>query len=317
MSPALRPICLAGALLLAVAPAQAAWPERPFRLIVGYAPGGSTDIIARTVADGIGQRLGQQVVVENRGGAGGVPAAAVAVQNEPDGYTLVLHTQGLNQGAAVGTRMPFHPVDAWAPIGLAATGANALMIHPSIPAHSMRELQAWVRASGQPLRFGTPGIGLSSAVFAQGMEVEMEEIRYRGTSAALADLLAGRVHAYTIALAGVLPYVQSGQLRALAIAGPRRSRAMPELPTTAEAGFPSVIMVSWFGLVTLAGTPEDRVTTLFTALNATLADPAAREKLEAAGLDVDPSASPAQFGAMYRADHDRWMVVSRRQGWTR
>ncbi len=315
----MRPVLLALLLCLAplAQPARAAFPERPLRLIVGYAPGGSTDIIARTVAEGMGQRLGQQVVVENRGGAGGVPAAAVAVQSEPDGHTLVLHTQGLNQAAAVGTRMPFHPVNAWAPLGLAATGANALMIHPSLPVHSMRELQAWVRASGQPLRFGTPGIGLSSAVFAQGMEVEMEEVRYRGTSAALADLLAGRVHAYTIALAGVLPYVQSGQLRALAIAGPRRSRVMPELPTTAEAGFPSVLMVSWFGLVTLAGTPQDRLEVLFAALQATLADPTAVARLEGAGLDVEPSASPAAFGQMYRGDYDRWMEVSRRQGWTR
>ncbi len=304
-------------LALLAAPAQAEFPDRPFRLIVGYAPGGSTDIIARTVAEGIGQRLGQQVVVENRGGAGGVPAAAVAVQNEPDGYTLVLHTQGLNQAAAVGTRMPFHPVDAWAPIGLAATGANALIVHPAVPATTMVELQAFVRASGQPLRFGTPGIGLSSAVFAQGMQVDMEEVRYRGTSAALADLLAGRVQAYTIALAGVLPYVQSGQLRALAIGGPRRSRVMPELPTTAEAGFPTVLMVSWFGLVTLAGTPEDRLEKLFTALNATLAEPQAAARLEGAGLDVDPSPSRAAFGELYRRDFSRWMEVSRQQGLAR
>lgn len=300
-------------LLLALAlPARAEYPDHPIRLVVGYAPGGSTDIVARLLADRMGARLNQSILVENRGGAGGVPAAAMVLQQEADGYTLMLHTLGLNQAAAIGTRMPFDPVAAWAPIGLAATGANALIVHPSVPARSLRELQAYARALPAPLRFGSPSLGLTSYLFAQGLGIEIEDVRYRGTSAAMTDLLAGRVQAYTIALAGVLPHVQSGALRALAIARRQRSAVMPELPTTAEEGFPVIVMSSWFGLVSRAGTPPERIARLHATLNATLAEPETVARLLAGGLDVEPSPDPEAFGAMMREDLALWDEVARR-----
>ncbi|MDB5415183.1 MAG: tripartite tricarboxylate transporter substrate binding protein [Rubritepida sp.] len=295
--------------------APAAWadyPDRPIRLIVGYAPGGSTDIVARLMADRMGARLGQTMLVENRGGAGGVAAAMIVLQQEADGYTLMLETNGLNQAAALGTRMPFDPVEAWAPIGLAAFGANALVVHPSVPARTMREFQALGRAASEPLRFGSPSVGLTSQLFAQGLGIEIEDIRYRGTSAALADLLAGRFQAYTIALAGILPHVQSGAIRALAIAGTRRSAVMPDLPTTAEQGFPDLVVASLFGLVSKAGTPAERITLLHATLNAVLAEPETTQRLFASGLEIDPSPDPAAFGRTIREDFERWDTVARR-----
>lgn len=299
-------------LLAFVLPARAEYPDHPIRLVVGYAPGGSTDIVARLLAERMGARLNQSILVENRGGAGGVPAAGMVLQQEADGYTLMLHTLGPNQAAALGTRMPFDPVEAWAPIGLAATGANALVVHPSVPAHNLHELQAFARASPTPLRFGSPSVGLTSQLFAQGLGIEIEEVRYRGTSQAMTDVLAGRVQAYTIALAGILPHVQSGALRALAIARRQRSAVMPELPTTVEEGFPQIVMSSWFGLVSRAGTPRDRILLLHATLNAALAEPETAARLLAGGLDVEPSPDPESFGAMMREDLALWEEVARR-----
>lgn len=309
----LRPLLLLAFALPAFAsPVRAEYPDRPIRLVVGYAPGGSTDIVARLLAERMGARLNQSILVENRGGAGGVPAAGMVLQQEADGYTLMLHTLGLNQAAALGTRMPFDPVAAWAPIGLAATGANALVVHPSVPARSLRELQALALASATPLRFGSPSVGLTSHLFAQGLGIEIEEVRYRGTSQAMTDLLAGRVQAYTIALAGIMPHVQSGALRALAIARRQRSAVMPALPTTAEEGFPQIVMSSWFGLVSRAGTPADRIALLHATLNATLAEPDTAARLLAGGLDVEPSPEPEAFAAMMREDYALWDEVARR-----
>ena len=297
---------------LAASTARAEFPDRPLRLIVGYAPGGTTDIVARVVAEAMGPRLGQPILVENRGGAGGAPAAMMVVQAAPDGHTLMLHTLGPNQAAALGTPLPYDPLASFAPIGMAALGANALVVHPSVPARTMGELRDLALRSPTPLRFGTPSLGLTTALFAQGMGIEFEEVRYRGTSAALNDLLAGRVDAYTIALGGILSHVQSGALRALAIAGRTRSQVMPDLPTTVEAGFPDVIFSSWFGLATTAGTPPDRVRRLHAVLNEVLSQPEVLRRLLGVGLDVEPSPTPEDFGRFVAEDHALWQRVARR-----
>lgn len=293
-------------------PARAEFPDRPLRIVVGFAPGGSTDIIARLVADGLNTRLGQPVVVENRGGAGGVLAAQLVVQQPADGYTLMLHTDGLNQAAAVGTSMSFDPVKAFAPVGLAAKSSLVLVVHPSVPAQNLKEFLAYARQQPHPLRFGSPGSGLSSQLFAQGLGIAIEEVRYRGTSAVLNDLLAARIDAYTIAFPGILSYVQAGALRALAIAADERSRVMPELPTGPEQGFPEVIATGWFGIVVKAGTPPDIIVRLHRALNETLDDPMVRRRIGEIGLDIAPSAKPEDFGALIRDDLVVWERVATR-----
>lgn len=308
-----RAALLAPALLVGEAPAMAqSFPDRPLRMVVGYAPGGTTDIVARVTAEYLGQRLGQPVTVENRGGAGGVPGALAVLQAPADGHVLMLQSGGLNQAEALGPALPFDAVESWAPVGLVGTSAISMVVHPSVPATNLRELQAYVRASGQPLRVGSPGTNLSAELYAQELGIRIEEIRYRGTGMVINDLLAGRVQAYTIALPGILAHIRSGGLRALAIASATRSHVMPELPTTVEQGFPGIITSSWFGVVVRSGTPPARLARLSDAVSQMLTDPAVRSRLTEAGVDVERTTSPAAFDAMIREDRARWDLVVRR-----
>lgn len=308
-----RATLLAPGLLAWAAPALAqSFPERPMRMVVGYAPGGTTDIVARVTAEYLSQRLGQPVTVENRGGAGGVPGALAVLQAPADGHVLMLQSGGLNQAEALGPALPFDAVEAWAPVGLVGTSAISMVVHPAVPATNLRELQAYVRASGQPLRVGSPGTNLSAELYAQELGIAIEEIRYRGTGMVINDLLAGRVQAYTIALPGILAHVRSGGLRALAIASHRRSHVMPELPTTVEQGFPGIITASWFGVVVRSGTPPARLARLGEAVTQMLGDPTVRSRLTEAGVDVERETSPAAFDAMIREDRARWDLVVRR-----
>ncbi|WP_304815325.1 tripartite tricarboxylate transporter substrate binding protein [Falsiroseomonas sp.] len=298
--------------LPAEAQTAAAFPDRPLRLIVGFAAGGTTDIVARVMAEAMAPDLGQQIVVENRGGAGGIPAAQVMLNLPADGHVLMLQSGGLNQAEAMGSPMPFDAVTAFAPIGLVATSAISLVVHPSIPATNLAELQAYARTQPNPLRFGSPGISLSTFLYAQELGIEVEEVRYRGTGAVLNDLLAGRLHGYTIALPGILSNVRAGGLRAIALAAERRSAVMPELATTVEQGFPNIITASWFGLVARAGTPEDRLQRLGEAMSAAIARPVIRSRLTEAGLDVVERTDPASFNALIVEDRARWETVVRR-----
>lgn len=309
-----RRAAVTASILLAAAPPASAqsFPERPMRMIVGYAPGGTTDIVARVTAEYLSQALGQPITVENRGGAGGVPGALNMLQAPADGHVMMLQSGGLNQAEALGPALPFDAVEAWAPVGLVGTSAISLVVHPAVPARNLRELQAYVRGSGQPLRVGSPGTNLSAELYAQELGIAIEEIRYRGTGMVINDLLAGRVQAYTIALPGILAHIRAGGLRALAIASTRRSHVMPELPTTVEQGFPGIINASWFGVVVRAGTPPDRVARLAEATGRMLREPAIRSRLTEAGVDVETETSPAAFDAMIREDRARWDMVVRR-----
>lgn len=299
-------------LILISSTAALAFPERPMRMVVGFAPGGTTDIVARVVAENMGKMFNQQIVVENRGGAGGVPAALAVLQAPVDGHTIMLQSGGLNQAEALGTPLPFDAVDAWAPIGLIATSAISLVVNPALPVTNLRELQNHARHSGAPLRFGSPGVSLVSFLYAQELGIEIEEVRYRGTGAVLHDLLAGRVQAYAIALPGILAQIRSGGLRAIAIASEKRSSVMPELPTTVEQGFPNILSASWFGVVARAGTPADRLAILSTAVDQTLRDAEVRRRLADAGLDVAEETNPTSFDAMIREDRARWRLVVER-----
>lgn len=310
----MRRIACAMIVVFAVAAPSAAqtFPDRTMRMVVGFAPGGTTDIVARVAAEFMGQDLGQQIVVENRGGAGGVPATLSVLQAPADGLSLMLHSGGLNQAEAVGPALPFDAVNALAPIGLIGTSAISLVVHPSVPATNLRELQAYVRASGLPLRVGSPGISLTAFLYAQELGIEIEEIRYRGTGLVMNDLLAGRVQAYTIALPGILTHVRAGGLRALAIASVTRSTVMPDLATTVEQGFPDILSASWFGVVARAGTPPDRLARLGQSVARLLANPAVRARLSEAGLDVVAETSPASFGRLIREDRAQWDRVVQR-----
>lgn len=296
-----------------------AFPDRPIRFLIPWPPGGTNDIVGRLVADGMSARLGQSLVIENRGGAGGALGAEVVAKAQPDGYTILLGGSGsLTINQLVRRRLPYDPATAFAPIGLIGSGANVIVVHPSVQATTLRELQAVARAANPPLNYASPGVGstghAAGALITQVLDVDMQHVPYRGTGPAMNDLVAGRIQVFTNALAPLQPHIEAGRVRALAIAGPRRNAALPNLPTTAEAGFPDIQAATWFGLLATGGTPPDRLARLHAALNATIADPEIRRKLVDGGLDIDTSESPEAFGRFVQADHERWAPVVRRAG---
>lgn len=295
------------------------YPDRPLRFVIPWPPGGTNDIVGRLVADGMAARLGQPVVIENRGGAGGALGAEVVAKSAPDGYTLLLGGSGsLTINQLVRKRLPYDPATAFAPVGMIGSGANVIVVHPSVRATNLRELQAVARAANPPLNYASPGVGstghAAGALITQVLGVEMQHVPYRGTGPAMNDVVAGRIQVFTNALAPMQPQIQAGTVRALAIAGPRRNAAMPDLPTTGEAGFPDIQAATWYAVFATGGTPPDRVARLFAALSATVADPEIRRKLEEGGLDVEPSESPAAFARFVAEDAARWEPVVRRAG---
>ncbi len=309
-----RRLVLAAPVLLA-APARAWVPDRPLRLIIPFTPGGTNDIIGRLVADGLAQRLGQPIVIENRGGAGGALGADMVAKAAPDGHTLLLGGSGsLVITSFVHRRLAYDPVRDFAPIGLMGSGANVIVVNPAVPARSLRELQEVARRT--PLNFASPGVGstghAAGALLAQALDVEMQHIPYRGTGPVMTDLVAGRVQVFTNALAPMQPQVMSGAVRALAIAGRVRNAALPDLPTTIEAGFPSVQAATWFSLFATGGTPPERLRALHAALNAVMAEPAVRGRITEGGVDVETSESPEAFWQFYLAERERWGEVIRR-----
>jgi tripartite-type tricarboxylate transporter receptor subunit TctC len=315
-----RRVLLAG---LVAAPAavraQPAWPDRPLRLVIPWPPGGTNDIVGRLITEAMAAKLGQPIVIENRGGAGGMLGSDVVAKSAPDGYTLLLGGSGsLTITSLVQARVPYDVATAFAPIGMMCQGPNVIVVHPSLPVRSLKELQAVAKAAKPPLSYASPGVGstghAAGALIAQVLGVEMDHIPYRGTGPALNDVLAGRIPVFTNALAPMQPHVQAGALRALAIAGARRSAVMPDLPTTAEEGFPQIEASTWFALLAVAGTPPDRIARLHAVLNEVLAEPEIRRKLLEGGVEVEPSESPEAFGRYFAADRARWAPVVRAAG---
>lgn len=296
-----------------------AFPDRPIRFVIPWPPGGTNDIVGRLVSDGMAARLGQPIVIENRGGAGGALGAEVVAKATPDGYTMLLGGSGsLTINQLVRRRLPYDPATAFAPIGMIGSGANVIVVHPSVRATNLRELQAVARTASPPLNYASPGVGstghAAGALITQVLGVEMEHVPYRGTGPAMNDVVAGRIQVFTNALAPMQPQIAAGTVRPLAIAGPRRNAAIPDLPTTGESGFTDIQAATWYALLATGGTPPDRVARLHAALNATLADAEIRRKLEEGGIDVEPSESPSAFATFVRGDHERWAPIVRRAG---
>ena len=308
-------LALAGAALVEAtlaAPALASYPERAIRLVVGYAAGGGTDLTARAVAARLGTELGQQIVVENRGGGGGLPAIQSVLQAPADGYSVMFSTAAVLVARALGTPVGFDPLEALVPVGLVGVSPNVLVVHPSVPAHNLAELQAYGRSRGEPLRFGSPSINFTTHLLGQELGIEVEEVRYRGTGPLMTDLLAGRLQGYLIPLPGIQAAIRAGELRALAVSYRTPLPALPGVATTVAQGFPNLIAFTWTGLEMRAGTPPEMVARMGAALNLALADPALRRKLGEAGVEAAESTTPESFRALVLEDKARAEAVIRR-----
>jgi tripartite-type tricarboxylate transporter receptor subunit TctC len=308
------------ALLAAPAIAQAqGFPARPMRMIIPFTAGGSNDIVGRILAEGMAARLGQPIVVENRGGAGGILGNDIVAKAPPDGHTILLAGSGsFVISSLVHPRIPYDPVNGFSAIGYLGAAPNVIAIDPRVPVQNLAQLREFGRAANPAVTFATPGAGTTAhalgAMIKLTLGFEMEFIHYRGTAPALTDVVAGRVQMITNAAAPFLPFLQAGTLRALAVAGRQRTSILPALSTSLEQGFPELDSATWYGLLAPAGTPPNAITRLHAALNDTLADAGVRARLVENGVEIETSPTPADFARFLVRERGRWGAIVTRAG---
>jgi tripartite-type tricarboxylate transporter receptor subunit TctC len=310
---------LATASMTSAAPAKAdVYPSKPIRFVVAFPPGGGTDIIARSIAQKLGERLAQQVLVDNRPGAGGNIGTDIVAKSAPDGYTMLMGSAGpLAINASLFANMPFDPVRDLAPVTLAASTPNVLVVHPSLKATTVKELIALARAHPGEINFASSGHGtpahLAGELFNSMAGVKLVHVPYKGAAPALADLLGGQVQLMFSTMPPALPHVKDGKLRALAVTSLKRSPAMPELPTVGEAALPGFEANTWHGVVLPAGTPTGIVARLNREIVAILHLPDIVERLSSQGAEPVGS-TPEEFAAYIRSETLKWAKVVRDSG---
>jgi tripartite-type tricarboxylate transporter receptor subunit TctC len=302
------------------AEAQARWtPDKPVRIVVPFVAGGSTDVTARLVGQALGERLGQTVLIDNRGGAGGNIGAEVVARAEPDGYTLLLATSSTNAtNAALYKKLPFNGVRDFTPISQIAFIPNLLVVNPEVPVNSIAELVAYAKAKPGQLNYGSGGAGtslhLAAAVFANRAGIEMVHVPYRGGAPVAADLVAGKIQVSFSPLIEVLQQVRAGKLRALGVTTARRSPLLPDVPAIGEV-IPGYEVALWNGIMGPAGMPAPVVARLASELVAIIRSPEMRARLAEQGSDPVGS-TPQEFAAFVAAEQPKWAELVRISGAT-
>lgn len=312
-------VLLGAALSLAplVATAQA-YPSKPIRLVIPYAPGGAAGAVGRLLADKMGASIGQPVLVDHRPGGGTVIGNDMVARAAPDGYTLVMGTVTSHaMVTALNTRVPYDPEKDFAPISLIASLPFVLVAHPSVPAKSVRELVAMAKTRPGHFTFGSAGNAtsnhLAGELFKARAGISMVHIPYRGSAPALADLLGGQISMMFDLTPTALPQIASGRVRALAITSPKRSPIAPELPTMAEAGVPGVEVVSWFGILAPAGTAPAIVNFLHAEIVKAMQSPEVRAVMTGLGAEAITN-TPQEFAAYISMERAKWADVVRKAG---
>jgi tripartite-type tricarboxylate transporter receptor subunit TctC len=299
----------------AMARAQGNWPSRPVSVVVGFPPGGQTDFAARILQPGLQSSLGQPVVIDNRGGAGGNIGTDLVLRARPDGSTLLAgNANPLTINPHTFQGMTMDPLRL-TPIGLMLQSSLVLCAHPSVPQGDMPALVAWARAQPRGADYGSASAGSLSHVAMELLRNRLgnppiEHIPYRGSGPAMQDFIAGRFQLMFDGASVVAPFLRAGQLRGVLVTGERRIPAFPDIPTAAEAGLPDFVFTAWIGLFGPPGLPEPIVQRAHAALGEALADPATRDKITAQG-DEPGGGTPADMAAMMRRDHQRWGEVVR------
>ena len=309
------------ALLLALSfnlsQAQDAWPSRPVRFILPFPPGGGTDILGRLIAERLSASLGQPVVTENRGGAGGNVGAEAAARSAPDGYTIVLVAPSLAISPTLYSKINYDPVKDFAPVSLVATVPNVMITQASLPVQNLQEFIAFAKAKPGALNFGSGGAGTSNHLAGELFNIvtgaKLVHIPYKGVNLAMQDVLAGNVHLVFIGIPAAAPHIKTGRLRALALVAPQRSSALPEVPTVAEAGLRDFEVTTWYGVLAPAGTPRSVVTRLNAELVKIMHSPELKEKLAATGTDPLTS-TPEEFADYIKREIAKWGDVVRKAG---
>jgi tripartite-type tricarboxylate transporter receptor subunit TctC len=294
----------------------AAYPSKPIRIVVGFAPGGGSDFIARLVAQKLHDKLGQPVIVENRPGAGGNLGAEQALKSPADGYTLFLAAASYTVNPAI-YKLNFDSMNDITPIAQLARGPFIIAVNPKVKANTLKELVDLAKAEPGKLSYASAGTGsithMASEYFMTTAGIDVVHIPYKGTSPALTDTISGQTQIVFGTAASTLPFVKSGQLRALAVSTPKRLPALPSVPTVAESGYPSYQVTNWHGLIGPKGIPKDIVGKLNSAINESMVAPGMDTHLESDGL-VAAAVTPDEFGALLRSEMDRWGGLARAKG---
>jgi len=294
------------------------YPAKPIRLIVPFPPGGGNDTVARSVGAELSKSIGQQVVIDNRAGAGGTIGAELAAKAAPDGYTLFLAgvaSHGINP--VLNPKLPYDPVRDFAPVSLLASAPLIVVVHPSLPVKTVKDLIALARAKPGQLNFASNGRGGSShmagEMFKSMAKVDMLHVPYKGLSPALTDLISGQVQVMFSSAVAMLPQVQAGKLRGIATTGAKRPAAIAQLPTVAEAGLPGYETGSWYGIVAPAGTPADVVNRLSGELQKVVRQPAMQERFNSEAA-YPVGSTPQEFSAHIQRELARWAKVVKDAG---
>lgn len=307
--------CIGFAAFVAIpASAQTAvYPDRPVTLVVPFVPGGTTDIVGRIVADGLSKKLGQSVVVDNRGGAGGNIGAAVVANAKPDGYTLLMGYNGTNAiNPSLYSKLSWDPIKSFEPLSMIARVNNAVVVHPSLPIKSLPELVSYARANPGSLNYGSAGAGsifhLAGEMLEQQTGIRMTHVPYKGAAPALTDLMGGQIQVMFTTIPSALQHIKSGKIRAIGVTGDKRSPLFPDLPTARESGYPAMVVDSWFAVFAPKGLPPELQTRLGNALREIIADPATQQKLEQQGA-TPQSSTAAELASIVSKDLVTWKAI--------
>jgi tripartite-type tricarboxylate transporter receptor subunit TctC len=314
---ALAAVFLAASILAGGGAAAQNYPARPITMICPFPPGGATDTIARVIQDAMAKSLGQTIVIENVGGAGGMIAAARAARAEPDGYTIMIHQVALAAGASLYKNLSFDAAKDFATIGLINTAASTLAASPTLPPKDFNELLSWMKQPGHEIKFGNPGVGsyghLAAVLVAQELGMKATQVAYRGAGPALVDLLSGQVDLESQSAVVAGPLVKSGKLKAYAIIGRKRYAGLPELKTMGELGYKKLDIDFWHMLLAPKGTPRPIIDKLNAALRAAFADARVAKTFSDGGMDLFPAEeqTPEAADALLKREIKLWGDVIR------
>ena len=291
------------------------YPSRPVRFILPFPPGGGTDILGRIISERLAANLGQPVVVENRGGAGGNVGAEAAARSSPDGYTIVLAAPSLAISRTLYSKLNYDPVKDFAPISLVATVPNVMITHPSVQAQTLQEFIALARSRPGAMNFGSGGSGTSNHLAGELFNIvtgtKLVHVPYKGVNLAMQGVLAEQVHLVFIGVPPAAPHINAGRLRALALVAPQRTPSLPEVPTAAEAGLKDFDITTWYGVLAPAGTPRPIVMRLNAELVKIMHAPDTKERLAGMATDVLTS-TPEEFAAYLKQEIAKWGDVVRK-----
>lgn len=290
------------------------YPDRPVRVIVPFTAGGGTDIVARTIMLKVGEIIGANMVIENRGGAGGIVGTEVVATAAPDGYTLGLVSASHSVNPSLYKHIPYDPINSFQPISLLCSGPGVLVVNPALPVHNVKQLIAYAKAQSKPLEFASAGNGtpphLAGELFMSMAGIHLIHVPYKGNEQAMVDVAGNRVPISFPTMPSALPYIRSGKLRALAVTSAERATALPDVPTIAESGLPGYEASSWYGLLAPAHIPAPALATLSKAAAEAVRDPVISKRLLAEGLEPVGS-TPEAFAKVIRTDIAKWGALAK------